>query len=107
MAKFANFVDITKKALVGGNQMEAIDLIDENFNLRRKLYGDLLIGEDTLMIINIARAHGHAAKLSGSGGCVIGCSRKKDPKEISSSIRKLKIELEKNGLVFCELSFSN
>ena len=46
--------------------------MDENFDLRRKIYGDRVIGPENLRMIDIARSAGAPAKFSGSGGAIIG-----------------------------------
>lgn len=57
------------------------ELMDKNFNLRRKLYGDACLGWKNLRMIEIAREHGAAAKFPGSGGAILVCCRtgKTDP----------------------------
>jgi len=46
-----------------------------NWDLRRNLYGDELLGEDNLKMVEIASKHNCPAKLPGSGGAVIGLYR--------------------------------
>jgi len=48
------------------------ELMTANVELRRELYGDAVIGQQTLRLIEIARHQGCAAQLPGSGGAVIG-----------------------------------
>ena len=48
------------------------ELMDKNFDLRRKIFGDKVIGEKNLQMIEIARSQGCPAKFSGSGGTIIG-----------------------------------
>jgi len=47
-------------------------LMNQNFDLRRKIYGDQVIGERNQRMIDLARAHGAPSKFSGSGGAIIG-----------------------------------
>lgn len=105
MNNFASFAQRGRDALINGDLQEIISLIDRNFDQRKKLYGDAVIGEDTLLIVNIARAHGHAAKLTGSGGCVFGISRQSGSH--SASTRDLQKELESHGMVFCPITFAS
>jgi glucuronokinase len=49
-----------------------------NFDLRRKIYGDDIIGEENLQMIRIARSLGAPAKFPGSGGAVIGMYENED-----------------------------
>ncbi|MFQ6098271.1 MAG: mevalonate kinase [Armatimonadota bacterium] len=47
-------------------------LMDENFDLRRAIYGDEALGKQNLEMVAIARKHGLPAKLAGSGGVIVG-----------------------------------
>ena len=50
-------------------------LMNKNFDTRRRIYGDQVLGEANLEMVEIARAHGSCAKFAGSGGAVFGiCS---------------------------------
>lgn len=46
-------------------------LMNRNFDLRRGLFGDQLIGEHTVELVEIARAAGLPAKLPGSSGAAL------------------------------------
>jgi glucuronokinase len=46
-------------------------LINRNFDIRRQLFGDHALGKKNLLMIQLARLHGAAAKMTGSGGCVL------------------------------------
>ncbi|XRB05830.1 glucuronokinase [Pycnococcus provasolii] len=46
-------------------------LFRRNFALRRKMFGDDALGEQNLRMVEIAEAHGFAAKFSGSGGACV------------------------------------
>ena len=71
--------------------------MDLNFDQRRKLYGDACIGADNLRMVSIARAHGAAAKFSGSGGAIVGfCD---DARRLGG----LRAALEAADFVFTEL----
>ncbi|KAK9788006.1 hypothetical protein WJX73_000302 [Symbiochloris irregularis] len=47
------------------------ELMDENFNLRRKTFGDAALGEHNLKMVELARQFGGSAKFAGSGGAVV------------------------------------
>ncbi|KAI8910199.1 ribosomal protein S5 domain 2-type protein [Gorgonomyces haynaldii] len=100
MQAIGNCAFLGKKALENRDLETFAELLNQNFDLRRELYGDLVIGR-SLEIVLIARSHGHACKLSGSGGCVIGMSLKQD------STRALRKALESHGFVFCHIEFDN
>ncbi len=48
------------------------ELMNRNFDLRRRLYGEEAIGAQNLQMIEIARRHGLPAKFPGSGGAIVG-----------------------------------
>jgi glucuronokinase len=106
MSNFAGYALEARDALVYGDKLKAVKLMDDNFSLRQRLYGDKLIGEQTFEIVAIARKHGHSVKLSGSGGCVIGCWAQESNDIRALSIRALRKELEVSGYVFCPLAFA-
>ena len=72
MATFAGYAVEAKQALEEGDHKRFAELMDMNFDLRRKIYTDDAIGEKSLQMIEIARSHGAPAKFPGSGGAVIG-----------------------------------
>ena len=45
-----------------------------NFAMRRKLYGDAVVGAENIAMIDIAKVHGLSAKFTGSGGALV-CMR--------------------------------
>lgn len=53
-------------------------LINANFDLRRRIYGDGVIGERNLAMVQKARALGFPAKFPGSGGAIIGLATDRD-----------------------------
>ena len=72
MAKFASFAEEAKYSLKSGDHSRFGELMNMNFDLRRRIYGDDVIGERNLQMIEIARCHGAPVKFPGSGGAVIG-----------------------------------
>jgi glucuronokinase len=46
-------------------------LMNRNFDLRRALFGDKVIGRHSIRLIELARARGFPAKLPGSGGAAL------------------------------------
>lgn len=72
MKQFAQFAELGKLALEARDYHAFGDLMDRNFNLRRRIYGDEVIGERNLEMIEIARSFGLSAKFPGSGGAIIG-----------------------------------
>jgi len=75
MRAFAEFTTDGRRALLERDYTTLADLMDRNFDLRRRIFGDAVIGAHNLEMIGIARDHGAAAKFSGSGGAVVGTPR--------------------------------
>jgi glucuronokinase len=66
---------ITKQALnhLKKKQIDKLpELFNQNFKLRRKMYGDEVIGKHNLEMIKLPRQIGLCSKFSGSGGAIIG-----------------------------------
>lgn len=47
------------------------DLMNTNFAMRRKMYGDAVVGSRNIKLAELATQQGMAAKFSGSGGAVV------------------------------------
>lgn len=76
------------------------ELMNRNFDLRRKLYGDASLGWKNLRMIEIARSLGAAAKFPGSGGAIlIYC----DPETVNTW--KLKKAMYAEGFVLVSLHY--
>jgi len=72
MTRFADYALEAKQALAEKDDKRFGTLMNANFDLRRKVYGDAIIGERNLHLIGIARNLGAPAKFPGSGGAAIG-----------------------------------
>jgi glucuronokinase len=46
-------------------------LVNANFDLRRKSYGDRVVGLENIKMIEMIRSLGGAAKFTGSGGAAL------------------------------------
>lgn len=60
-----------RAALEAGDLGELASLMNQNFALRRQLFGDEALGATNLEMVAVAVSVGAAAKLSGSGGAVV------------------------------------
>jgi glucuronokinase len=78
MATFASYALEAKQMLEEKNYKRFAKLMNMNFDLRRKVYGDKAIGEQSLRMIEIARSLGASSKFPGSGGAVIGMYEDED-----------------------------
>ncbi|MBM3495176.1 MAG: hypothetical protein FJX72_12775 [Armatimonadetes bacterium] len=72
MRGFADLAERGRVALEERDFGELARLMDANFDLRRRIYGDDVLGARNLEMVSIARDLGFAAKFPGSGGAVIG-----------------------------------
>ena len=72
MRQFAEFAEEGRAAIERGDVVALGELMDRNFDLRRELYGDEVIGEQNLEMVEIARGFGLPAKFTGSGGAITG-----------------------------------
>ena len=72
MHSFAQFATLGMDALANGDVGRFSSLMDQNFNLRWKIFGDKVIGPGNLEMVHIARENGAPAKFSGSGGAIVG-----------------------------------
>ncbi|KAJ3027763.1 UNVERIFIED_CONTAM: hypothetical protein HDU68_003158 [Siphonaria sp. JEL0065] len=102
MDLFADLATRAKTALLKHDATTFAELMDTNFATRRSLYGDAVVGADNLAVVKIAHEFGHAAKFSGSGGCVVGL-RKVVGHESLEKRREMKKRIRALGYVFEEL----
>jgi glucuronokinase len=72
MKTWADYTDQARTALEQGDHATLGQLMNQNFNLRRKIFGDHVLGEKNLRMVEIGRHHGAPTKFPGSGGAVIG-----------------------------------
>ncbi|CAI7902148.1 unnamed protein product [Closterium sp. NIES-53] len=71
MADVATLAKEGQNALVARDWGKLARLMDRNFDLRRQMFGDEVLGEVNLSMVQAARAVGAAAKFTGSGGAVV------------------------------------
>eukprot|EP00051_Salpingoeca_urceolata_P018482 m.259822 g.259822 ORF g.259822 m.259822 type:complete len:616 (+) comp19206_c0_seq14:186-2033(+) len=97
MAQFGELTTQAAAAIENGDHLALADIMDANFSLRRKVYGDAALGEPNLEMIAIAHRHKSAVKFPGSGGAVVGLCR--DP----SLLPALRREMQAGGFVFVDI----
>ena len=69
---WAQYTDEARAALHNHDWQRLGTLMDRNFDLRRRIYGDEGIGAPTVQMVRTARSLGLSAKSTGSGGAIIG-----------------------------------
>lgn len=67
MRKLAVLACTGRRAIESGDRQLFARCMDENFVIRRSIYGDNVIGSDNIKIARIGNLHGFAVKFSGSG----------------------------------------
>lgn len=72
MKQFADYALEAVDALEARNVTRLAELMDANFDLRRRIYGDDVLGAQNIEMVQIARDHGMPAKFTGSGGAITG-----------------------------------
>jgi glucuronokinase len=90
LRSLASLAEQGKEALQQGDGPRFKALMDENFDLRRRI---MPISEENLSLVRSARACGASAKFAGSGGSIIGIY---DGEEM---FRELAIRLGRQGAV--------
>jgi glucuronokinase len=69
MERFAQLTVEARQALTRGKSAELSRLMDENFDLRRRI---VQIRPEHIRMVEAARAAGCSAKFAGSGGAILG-----------------------------------
>lgn len=92
MKELGSLADSGVDCLKRGDIKEFASLMDRNFAIRRKLYGDDVVGSLNIKASEVAAGFGLSAKFTGSGGAFVCC--KKDgsgwlsPEDESSAVEK-------------------
>ncbi|KAK6928408.1 GHMP kinase N-terminal domain [Dillenia turbinata] len=71
MSEVANLAFEGQKALLEKNYTKLAELMNRNFDLRRSMFGDDVLGALNIKMIEVARSVGAAAKFTGSGGAAV------------------------------------
>jgi len=98
MREFAEYAVAAREALAAGDHGRFGAIMDQNFDLRRRIYGDKAIGDRDMEMVDVARGHGCPAKFSGSQGAVVGACFDRDV------VATLRGEYEARGFQFAELA---
>lgn len=71
MLALGDYAYQAKVALESSNVEKLVELIDLNFTMRRRLYGDEVVGLRNIALAELAKEFGLAAKFTGSGGAFV------------------------------------
>eukprot|EP00927_Polykrikos_kofoidii_P042980 TRINITY_DN37037_c0_g2_i1.p1 TRINITY_DN37037_c0_g2~~TRINITY_DN37037_c0_g2_i1.p1 ORF type:complete len:645 (+),score=77.34 TRINITY_DN37037_c0_g2_i1:124-2058(+) len=97
MRTFAEYTERGREAIERKDWPALGEVMNDNFALRRKVYGDACLGENNLAMIAVAQEIGVPVKFPGSGGAVVGMAHTEDERE------KVKQIYEEKGYVFAKL----
>lgn len=71
MKTLGGYADRTVACLRAGDFGGLAELMDLNFAMRRRLYGDDVVGATNITAVGLANKLGFAAKFTGSGGAIL------------------------------------
>lgn len=97
MSEFANLAQQAHDALVDGRFDDLATLINENFDLRDKIFN---VSEENRNMVRGARQAGCSAKFAGSGGAIVGTYANKEQfQRLSAAMRDLGCQTIKPQIV--------
>lgn len=104
MKEIGNLADEAKECLLTRNLVRLGELMNRNFQLRRQLYSDEVVGKKNVKIHELANRLGFAAKFTGSGGAFL-CLLKNGNGWLSSEEEEQQIreEFNKEGFEFVRI----
>jgi glucuronokinase len=95
MQTWAGLAQQARDLLVAGRGSELAPLLNANFDLRRKIYGDMM-GAGNIQMVETARSVGCSAKFTGSGGAIVGTY------DDEAMYARLVNKMEPLGVVVCK-----
>jgi len=107
MKRFAAFADKAREALLNSGRSQSsvrmiiASLMNQNFDMRREIFGDAALGPANLRMIELARKHGFSAKFTGSGGAILGLWTSDNEDKSLDDVEELRLDLQREGFVFC------
>jgi glucuronokinase len=104
MRQFAQLTTDAKDALNNEDHKRFAELMSQNFNLRRAVYGDAALGQANLRMIQLASEYNCVAKFPGSGYAIVNMWKGDDPARRSQDLRELRWALEKKDLYMLRLN---
>ncbi|KAL2643109.1 hypothetical protein R1flu_010696 [Riccia fluitans] len=71
MSEVAEIAEEGRSCLLNRDYTSLATLMDKNFDLRRQIFGDEVLGDINIKMVERARSVGAACKFTGSGGAVV------------------------------------
>ncbi|KAK9675406.1 hypothetical protein RND81_11G005600 [Saponaria officinalis] len=94
MNEVANVAVEGRQALLDKDYTKLALLMNRNFDLRRKMFGDDALGDINIKMVEVAREVGAASKFTGSGGAVVAYCP-----DGSEQVKRLEIACDKAGFI--------
>ena len=94
--RMAANVDDCLQALRAGAHGAVGACMDRNFQLRREIYGDAVVGAKNLRIAQLLAQLGWHAKFTGSGGAFV-CLHRDEPELSAARLQQMRDELAPQG----------
>ncbi|RID70964.1 hypothetical protein BRARA_C02936 [Brassica rapa] len=94
MEEVGKLAEEGRTALLEKDHSKLMQLMNRNFDLRRKMFGDECLGAMNIEMVEVARRVGAASKFTGSGGAVVVFCP-----EGPSQVKLLEEECKKSGFI--------
>ncbi|XVE67847.1 hypothetical protein DITRI_Ditri09bG0020800 [Diplodiscus trichospermus] len=94
MKEVANIAAEGQSVILEKNYQKLAELMNRNFDLRRRMFGDECLGAINIDMVEVARRVGAASKFTGSGGAVVVFCP-----EGPSQVKLLEDECQKAGFI--------
>lgn len=93
MRYWADLTGKVKRCLLNGQFEKIADLLNANFDRRRKIYR---LSEENILMVETARSTGASAKFTGSGGAIVGTYENEHMfKQLKKKLGKLNVKVLK------------
>jgi glucuronokinase len=103
MQALGQLADEAKECLINGDIKTLANLMNQNFQLRRELYGDDVVGKKNILVANLANDLGFACKFTGSGGAFVCLQKNGEGWLPRDEEVKVKEEFQKEGFEFIRI----
>lgn len=104
MAQLGKYTDEAVESIINNDHERLAALMEKNFAMRRKLYGDNVVGLKNIAMIDLAKTYGLSAKFTGSGGALI-CMRKSSKLPFDSNEEiEIRNKFQEQGFEFTRIS---
>lgn len=103
MKQLGELADQAKECLIRGDLMTLASLMNKNFQLRREMYGDEVVGKRNIAVANLAQQLGFACKFTGSGGAFVCLAQNGQGWLSLDEEQRIREEFQKEGFEFVRI----